>query len=168
MWIVPTEHKDEFYDYSKLVEILNKNIKDIDFSYCNHDNMEWIDGFISHKNEHKGTILLGVNMECPLIERGEDVKILDEMGMVDLADKYILFFEDEHPDMSRCLQMKHTQHQKEQREITNFLRKYFKCYIFDEGIHPEFILPIYDKPVSNIEKKPNGFINKFREFIKWR
>ena len=173
MYIIPTSNLEEFFDYQKLTKLLSDNIKGIEFTYNEIDNGKYIkchitkyddiwDSITMFKNKNISNIYLNLETTCYLIDRSHDIKTLDEMNMSDMADKYILLFEDYKPDLSKTIELRHTPYQKEQKEICNFLRSYFKCYIFDEGIHPEFIEPLNELPVNNQNK---SIINKFRDFI---
>ena len=44
-------------------------------------------------------------------------------------------------------------------KIEKWFRSYFGCFIFDEGIHPEFI------PSDYIPAPKRGFIKRFKQFI---
>ena len=89
-----------------------------------------------------------------------DISYLNDNSMQELALK-LEKLRDLRPDLSNCIQSSYLGNNitfKEKRMVEMFLKDYFRAYIFDEGIHPEFIPPDY------IPTK-KGVITKFRKFI---
>ena len=142
MWIIPTQNKEDFFNTKKLVKLLNNNIPQLQFTYRDDANRDDAIYFEIIVHDKKNNALFGINVDrdCYLINKEADIKELDERGEEDMADQLVYFW-DSGPDINRCIEMRHTHYTKEQRMVTDFCRKYFKAYIFDEGIHPEFVKP---------------------------
>jgi hypothetical protein len=166
MWFVPTNHQEEFKDREKLIQILEDKFPDLEFDF-NHDKEiiilcpEW-------KNpDHQLSFWISIydNIE-DWMNKSEDVEHLDESGYQDLADKLIEFYELKNPDLQNTAMMKHYTDRvvrKHQKRIEDFFRDYFECYIFDEGIHPEFVLPFKEEKTKPKEKSR---VKKFLDFFK--
>ena len=87
-----------------------------------------------------------------LIRFVEDITYLknekgyDTEGLV----KDLEILKNTNPDLNINIQSTYGHYTDYKNDIDFFLRDYFKGYIFDEGIHPEFIPPSY---VRKIKKK---------------
>lgn len=94
-------------------------------------------------------------------EKNMIIDDLDAMGYEDLADKLIGFLENDGADPSKCIEIRHNMYYyKEINKLCRFMRRYFQAIIFDEGIHPEYVLPIPEHEVEE-KKVDKGFIKKF-------
>ena len=86
------------------------------------------------------------------------------MKLEDLADKMISFLENDNMDLNKCIEIRHTPFTKDISLVTRWMRQYFQAIIMDEGIHPEFILPIPEgedyKP-----KNDKSIIKKFGDWL---
>jgi hypothetical protein len=160
MWIIPTQNKEEFYDKESLLKLLDENIPELIFT--RHPNLQGGD-ILVHNLKKYPLFYLGLDSECYLINKEDDIQELDDMGMEDLADKLVYFW-DTGPDIKRCINIRHSSYQDEIKLITTFFRKYFGAYIFDEGIHPEFIEPWGAYP-TDVEKE-KSVISKFKDFLR--
>jgi hypothetical protein len=173
MWVCPTKKQDEFYNPEKLISLLKKEFPEYDFST------------IAYPRPHlRGTTYIDVDrsghdlfrMQCyekfPYLdskdseEKNKFIEELDEMNMEDLADKMISFLENDNMDLSRCIEIRHTSSASDINLVTRWMRQYFQAVVLDEGIHPEFILPIPEgqdykpKVDKSIIKKFGQWLNK--------
>ena len=76
---------------------------------------------------------------------------VDYKGLLDINDKKnankLKKFNDLNLNLSKVIQSTYGAIHKEKSNIDFFLRNLFKGYIFDDGIHPEFIGPHYIRKV---------------------
>lgn len=165
MWVIATKHKEDFTNPIRLSEILNKQFPDYEFEAKNDFPEYYIEARPRKSNE---TIFMDYRdfTQEPMFNRTEDIETLDKQGKELLADKLIYFLDELEPDLKRSLEIRHHNHPKSEkkiREICDFFRQdYFQAYIFDEGIHPEFVLPFKLDP-----KKPKpSFVKRFLDFLK--
>jgi hypothetical protein len=179
--IVPTKHKDEFFNPDKLIEILKKEFPK--FQFISDDDKPNLSGFYTGvkgtifnidvlRNEDSSTTInwkseclltLRLYTKVDIIDRDYDIKALDEMGKDDMAYDLVYFLE--YQNEGRGIGIRYTPAITEIRMITRFFRTYFQSIVFDEGIHPEFYRPlkIEEEP---IKKEPNkGIMAKFKDFI---
>lgn len=182
MWICPTKNQDEFYSIDKIIELLENNFPQYGFKFGGDRGIggtEFNPYYITVNNIgknskentlHKSFFIMECYIPCPYLEnRSETIDDLDGIGKEDLADKLIRYTE-EGADVSRCIEIRHSIYQEELRSVYNWMRWYFQAIIFDEGIHPEFILPLKDKPIE-ISKISNWSLfkktfEKSEEYIK--
>jgi len=173
MWIIATKHKEDFTDPIKLPEILNKQFPDYKFRAKNdfpgseyYIEVQPRKGHLS--DNWQQTIYMDYQdfTHAPMFNRTEDIEELDKQGKELMADKLIYFLDELEPNLKRSLSIRHHNHPKSEKkigEICDFFRQdYFQAYIFDEGIHPEFMMPFKLDP-----KKPKpSFVKRFWDFLK--
>jgi len=166
MWVCPTKKQDEFYNPETLISLLKKEFPQYDFSTIEYSSTTYIDV------DRSGHDLF--RMQCygdfPYLDskdseqKNKFIEELDEMNMEDLADKMIRFLENDNMDLSKCIEIRHTSSASDINLVTRWMRQYFQAVVLDEGIHPEFILPIPEgqdyKP--KVEK---GIIKKFGQWL---
>ena len=166
MWVCPTRKQDEFYTPEKLISLLKEEFPEYEFSKVGYSTTTYID---VDKSGHD-LFRMQCYEEFPYLDpkdpeqKNKFIEELDEMNMEDLADKMIRFLENNNMDLSRCIEIRHTSSASDINLVTRWMRQYFQAIILDEGIHPEFILPIPEgqdyKP--KVEK---GIIKNFKEWI---
>lgn len=164
MYICPTKNRSDFEDKSKLVNILSKKIPNISFTEKQYNNeISYIN--VSDNESSLFDMTYATFSNVNLFNRDNDVESLDSMGRNDLANHYIYFLEN---NPNTILAIRHPFDYIANRyfkEIYNFFREdYFECFIFDEGIHPDFLLPY--KLIEKKTNKKKSFIQKFKSFIK--
>ena len=166
MWVCPTKKQDEFYNPETLISLLKKEFPQYDFPTIEYSSTTYIDV------DRSGQDLF--RMQCygdfPYLDskdseqKNKFIEELDEMNMEDLADKMIRFLENDNMDLSKCIEIRHTSSASDINLVTRWMRQYFQAIILDDGIHPEFILPIPEgqdyKP-----KVDKGIIKKFGQWL---
>lgn len=105
-----------------------------------------------------------------MINFDNNIEELEELEMYDLANK-LRELKSINPDLKKTLHTTHSGFQLEKNSIEQFLKDYFKAYIFDEGIHPEFIPPDYQSKNTLQYKKENPstgtkIVKNFKDFFK--
>lgn len=168
MWICPTKRQDEFYDIDKLISILKDKLPEFNYFNCGigrYSDSQLPVGFITiNVSKNKVDLFqMYCYTESPLDATDSDnknmtIEDLDKMGYEDLADKLIGFLENDGANPSKCIEIRHTPYSKEIIKLCKFMRRYFQAIIFDEGIHPEYLLPLPENE-KDVEKK--SFIKKF-------
>lgn len=173
MWICPTKKQDEFYNIRKLMPLLKSQFPQLMFYY---EDVEDDNGYRS--GQHYITVrtkeidyLFGMELwtSCPYVDKhnkSEMIDELDQMGKSDLGDKLIDFIENGLADTEKCIEIRHTPHFEEINAVCKWMRWYFGAIIFDEGIHPEFILPLKDKPSLEIIPPYKRFVKSFKTWLK--
>ena len=186
-WVCPTKNKKEFYNPTKLVELLTKefgneytfDIINVPFNFgqgwCGPDGEvgSGVDGAnisIQIRNKNSDIIFkLWCYPESPSGEGEEFVNGLDKISQ-ELGDKYLTYYHD--LDLKKCIQVEHflvpynkkNRNMKEEEIIVNWIRQYFQALVFDED-YMNFIPPIPEtedyKP-----KIDRGIIKKFANFFK--
>lgn len=174
MWVCPTKKQDEFYNIETLISLLEKEFPQYIFEIITYsqENITYIDICLRWGREGDSDILFRINCytEFPYLdssnseEKTRFIDELDEMKLEDLADKMISFLENDNMDLNKCIEIRHTPFTKDISLVTRWMRQYFQAIIMDEGIHPEFILPIPEgedyKP-----KNDKSIIKKFGDWL---
>lgn len=168
MWICPTKNKDEFYNIEKLMALLKKEFPQLRFYY--EDNEYSGRYFIDVRNK-KDYYLLGMECytNCSYVDKhnkSEMIDELDQMGKTDLSDKLIEYIENGLIDPEKCIEIRHTQYWNEINAVCKWMRWYFGAVVFDEGIHPEFVLPLSEKPDNKIPTPAQSFVKSFKTWLK--
>lgn len=147
-FIVPTQNL-EYFNIDKIKELLKEEFKNLDIK----QEKEW-----DHIRVMKGDLLVTVmyfNQECYILNFEDDISCIKEelKHLAEEKRKHLITkleeLRDLNPDLNNCIQMTYGKGSFETFEFKNdvefFLQKYFQSYIFDEGIHPEFIDPTYER-----------------------
>lgn len=174
MWICPTKNKDEFHNIGKLVTLLKKEFPQLKFVWQDtdpNDQGEFPFGeyFITVSTE-KIDYLFGMQCytSCPFVDKHSKSAMIDEldqMGKTDLSDKLIEYIENGLLDPEKCIEIRHTQYWQEINAVCKWMRWYFGALIFDEGIHPEFVLPLTEKPSNKIPTPAQSFVKSFKTWL---
>ena len=173
MWICPTKNQDEFYNIRKLMPLLVKEFPQLKFYYedTESDN-QYRNGqhFITVRTE-KIDYLFGMECytNCSYVDKhnkSEMIDELDQMGKTDLGDKLIEYIENGLLNPEKCIEIRHTQYWREINAVCKWMRWYFGAVVFDEGIHPEFVLPLSEKPDNKIPTPTQSFIKSFKTWLK--
>lgn len=138
-FIVPTKNLDKF-NREDIFKLLVKEFPKITFEHLEEFNQINV-----RKNGELATNLY-FEQECYILDYEEDIKWLseNEEGNEGLAEK-LGKLKEINPDLKKCIQatygtgMNHTVSVK--WDVEYFIKDYFVAYIFDEGIHPEYIPP---------------------------
>lgn len=175
MWICPTKNHDEFYNIRKLMPLLKKEFPQLMFNYENINpdesgNFPYGEHFITVRNE-KIDYLFGMECytNCSYVDKhnkSEMIDELDQMGKSDLGDQLINYIENGLLDPEKCIEIRHTQYSHEINAVCKWMRWYFSAVVFDEGIHPEFVLPLSEKPDNKIPTTAQSFIKSFKTWLK--
>lgn len=174
MWICPTKNQDQFYDIRKLMPLLIKEFPQLKFHYetMYSNGRKNIHYFITVNTVvPKNDYLFGMQcyINCSLVDKhnkSEMIDDLDQMGKSDLCDQLIDYIENGLLDPEKCIEIRHTPYFEEINAVCKWMRWYFGAVIFDEGIHPEFILPLKDKPETKIPTPKQSFIKSFKTWLR--
>lgn len=165
-YIIPTENQEEF-NREKITEILENQFPDLII----HSDDEWDQIVVSVKPNKRFkdelVVQMYFNADCYLL-KGENF----ENSISELRDKtetwpggeklaeQLSELKELNPDLNKSISMTHCPYydlREVKRQVEIYLHSYFKSFIFDEGIHPEFIPPDYVwRPVRK-QKRFLGF-----------
>lgn len=163
-FIVPIENKEKFNrkDVNKLfVEQFPK------LTFVNSD--EW--NSIQVRKGDRLVMDIYFGEENDILDIDRDIKYLEENR--DKNDENMVhYWQVQIDDLKRlkkvgvpdeCIQTTYGTGKfiNEKQDIDFFLKDYYKGYIFDEGIHPEFMGPSYTRKQSPMSKK----ISRFKKFF---
>lgn len=169
-FIVPTKNVEDF-NIDKVYSLLKVNFIDLHFDLIHE--YESIQVRKSKKNDSALVMDLYFNQDCYILEYDKDIEYLKEiseetkeMGF-DKTDFYLDQIEglkklkELNPDLDNILQTTYgTGAEMDlKHDIDFFLKDYFYAYLFDEGIHPEYMSPDYKR-----KPKSKSFIKKFFNF----
>lgn len=170
-FIVPTKNTEDF-NIDKIFKLLTEQFKDLYFE-LNYDFKSI--QVRKMKNDNSDLVMdLYFNQDCYILDYDEDIKILKksseeakEMGY-DNTDFYneqiegLRKLKELNPDLDNVIQTTYgTGIETDlKQDIDFFLKDYFYAYIFDEGIHPEYMGPDYRK--INKKNKLKNFIDFFK------
>lgn len=175
MWICPTKNKGEFYNIEKLMALLKKEFPQLRFY---HDDIEPNGNGEFPFGEYFITVsakqidfLFGMECytNCSYVDKhnkSEMIDELDQMGKTDLSDKLIEYIENGLIDPEKCIEIRHTQYRNEINAVCKWMRWYFGAVVFDEGIHPEFVLPLSEKPDNKIPTPAQSFVKSFKTWLR--
>lgn len=160
--IVPTKNLKHF-NVDKVNDLLNSEFPQ--FSIIKNDN--------SIRIENKGSLVTNMYFNqdsSDFIKFDEDISELKGMGMNELAEK-LYKLEKLDPDLSNTIHTTYGFSHIEKNSVDQFLKEYFTAYIFDEGIHPEFMPPDYQskntlKYKSENPSKGERIIKKFKDYFR--
>jgi hypothetical protein len=168
MWVCPTKKQDEFYNPETLISLLKEEFPQYDISTVVYYSTTTT--YIDVNRSGHDLFRMQCYERFPYLdstdseEKNNFIEELDKMNMEDLADKMISFLENDNMDLSKCIEIRHTSSASDINLVTRWMRQYFQAIILDEGIHPEFILPIPEgqdyKP-----KVDKGIIKKFGQWL---
>lgn len=155
-YIIPTENLQDF-NFEKVCSLIRE-----EFPHFSVD-----DGVVNMgKNKDCYITDFWIDDDCYLLEDpAEDLKNLREMDMEDLVIDYNYLLS-LNLDLNKAIATKYGGWFIEKNSIDMFLKDHFKGYVFDEGIHPEFIPPNYVSKNTLRYIEENSFKNKFKNFIK--
>ena len=154
-FIVPTI-KTEDYNIEKIESLLIEEFPDfiIDF------NEEFSDLTIRLRNPKKNHYDFIMNMffnqDCYILKYDEDIKYLENVKEYVLV-KELKELKRLNPDLDCVVQTSYGHYIDYKNDIDFFLRDYFEGYIFDEGIHPEFIGPSYVRKIKQKKHYGKGY-----------
>jgi hypothetical protein len=171
MWVCPTKKQDEFYNPETLISLLKKKFPQYDFnSNLIFDTLGYSStNYIDVDKSGYSLFHMQCYKEFPYLdsadseEKNKFIEELDEMNMEDLADKMISFLENDNMDLSKCIEIRHTSSTFDINLVTRWMRQYFQAVVLDEGIHPEFILPIPEG--QDYKPKSSSVIKKFGQWL---
>lgn len=170
-FIVPTKNLEDF-NFRKIFELLSEKFKDLNvYSVPEHNAIQIL-------NKRGDTITdIYFNEDCYILDYDEDIKLLQnisdeskEMGY-DRTDFYLDQIEglkklkEINPDLNNIIQTTYGFGRETdlKQDIDFFLKDHFYAYLFDEGIHPEYMGPDYQrKPKPENKSKIKSFFNFFK------
>lgn len=139
-FLIPTKNQQEF-TLDGVAKLLTAEFPNLTFT-----KDEKFDGLTVYMTKDEGYVNeFYFNSECYVLNYEQDILELEEMGMVDLVND-LKTLQQMAPDLNNCVQMTHEykfKYREAKRNVEIFLHKYFGLYIFDEGIHPDYIPPSY-------------------------
>ena len=163
-YLCPTKNHEEFYDIPTLKSLLEKRFPKLIFKFTDrragHDRGIDIGG-----NDGRSLLFLECYRKCNLSDYNLDiVDFYDKIGLEDEGDRFIEYKESGDLDMNKCIKIRYRYGDDEIdaiEKITKWLRFYFQCLEFNEGIYPEVIFP----ETTDIPKK-KSYIKRFGEWLK--
>lgn len=151
-YIIPTENKEK-NNFGDILKLLKEKFCQYDY----HD--DGISSITINRKDGTPVTTIFINDTCWMINYDEDIENLKEIAKEcqdkKLQDRFLELVEDMkklkklNPNLNESICMTYgTRDRKdvwwrERGDIEFFLRDIFKGYIFDEGIHPEFMGPNY-------------------------
>jgi len=161
-FIVPTKNKENF-NIEFISNLINYQLNFNVDNYSEFEQLSITTDFLDTFTILKGRLIKDVkicdiffNQECYILNFEKDLKYLQEM--IKENKKYEEFFvdlkklEELKPNLKNCLHITYGQGMlfKERNRILNLLKNHFYAYIFDEGIHPEFMSPNFQFKEENL------------------
>ena len=141
-FVVPTQKLDD-YNIDKIFDLLKNNFKEVKIEKLE----DWNEIVIHSENGKDLLFNLYFNQECYLLNFDEDIKELIILNHKNLADK-LEDLKKLNPDLNNTISISYGslvgyshKYKHIRSSILYFLKDYFYAYIFDEGIHPEYIEP---------------------------
>lgn len=169
MIIVPTKNKEEFFDPKKFLNrISNEFGEKYEFRLIRDDRYRevgvWKHKLSSSASNRYPLFTMRLYDDLWMIDKKADVDTLDELGLTEMASDLIYFLEFKIDD-DRGIGIRRKLHLDDITYICRFLRYYYQCYIFDEGIHPEFIYPLSEAEYNKTKSSNRNWIDKFKNFF---
>ena len=168
-FIVPTKKLEDF-NIDKVFELLSEEFNDLTIERS--DEFKELQVRTSRDNLVTDIYF---NQDCYILNYEDDIKELEEMIKEVKETKYpelerryldcingLKKLQEINPDLDNVIQLTYGSGREVElkQDIEYFLQDYFYAYNFDEGIHPEYIGPDYErKPKSNI-------ISNWKDFFK--
>ena len=150
-FIVPTKNIEDF-NMEKIYQLLLEKFTELDIT--KDEKFEQIQIY----DKEIFIMDLYFNQDCYILKYNEDIKYLkEEMNMPELAD-WLVKLKKLKPDLNNVIQSTYGQDYNIKNDVDFFIKDYFTSYLFDEGIHPEFMAPDY------IRKTPVKKIKSFWNF----
>ena len=169
-FIVPTENKQHF-NKKDVVEMLKGEFTNLIFEVDNKWNCVKVRKKLSKKDAKKFrdfVMDIYFAMDCYILDINRDIKqledIRDEEGKVHVGSNFH-YWDEQVKELKKlknlgynnddlCIQTTYGAgyYTDIKNDIDFFLRDTFKGYIFDEGIHPEFMGPSYERKPKRVKK----------------
>lgn len=150
-YIIPTINVED-YTHVKIGELLTNKFPYFDIECDN----EFSSIRVSIKDKSH-ICNLYFEQECYILDFEQDIKDLNESGDTYSAIQLEMLKENIKIDLNNTLEMTYGNAPYSYRtEIESFLHSHFRAFIFDEGIHPEFIPPDYR--YKNIKDDIQGIV----------
>lgn len=165
MWLAPTDRKYEF-NKNKVFELLHYHFDQYIFTTSSENEIEVYRKDRTKVAGYSPEYLFSITfVPFPnFVDREDVIGYYDGIDDQDMSDKLIRYFDNMDTDIS--IEIRHTPHFNDIKNVFDWFRRYFQCLIFDEGIYPEVItpLPMIEK-TKKVEKK-GGFIKNIKDFWK--
>lgn len=178
-YIVPTKNVSDINNKKKIVELIKERYPFYTV------NLDYQFDTISICYADDSIMNLYFEEDCYILNFNRDIKELKKQGEIELAEK-LKKLKDTNPDLNNTIASTHSTNRYADKGMKNnidhLLKDYFSGYIFDEGIHPDYMPPEYKrKPFRKEKIKPisiflitmvmfidiyNWFYNKFRRLKK--
>lgn len=167
-FIVPTKNLEDF-NLQKVFELLLEKFKDLNI--ISSPEHESIQVWTSIKNEILITDLY-FNQDCYILEYEKDIELLKELieetTYTELKQRFqdnidgLIKLKELNPDLNNVIQMTYGFgiDMDLRNDIEFFIKDHFYAYLFDEGIHPEYMGPDYVRKPKKISKWKN-FLKKY-------
>lgn len=163
-YILPVENKEKF-NREDIFKILKDNFTELIFKESN----KWE----SIRVEKVDNLVMDIYFDQEIcFDIDKDIRNLEKIR--DEQDNKIEYWQSQINELKKlkgmggygvCIETTYGtgRYSNEKDDIDFFLKDYFKGYIFDDGIHPEFMGPLYKrkpKNKSNLKKFSNWVLNK--------
>jgi hypothetical protein len=173
-FIVPTKNVEDF-NIDKVFELLTEQFKDLYFE-LDYDNKSIQVRKMKDINSNLITDLY-FNQDCYILDYDEDIETLKTASEEAKENGYdrTEFYLDQieglrklkelNPDLDNVIQTTYGYgwEMDLKHDIDFFLKDYFYAYLFDEGIHPEYMGPEYKRKTKpETKSKIKSFFNFFK------
>lgn len=156
-YLIPSENLEDF-TFDKITSLIENEFP----------NFDVVGGLVRFKNKPNRTSIGRYYMEdeCYLLEDPHlDIEYLRNDCRYAKAEELEHFFK-MGLDLTKVLCLTHSAWFIENNSVIMFLKDYFKGYVFDEGIHPDFIGPDYVSKNTLKYKKENSLLKKIEKMFK--
>ena len=171
-FIIPTKKLEDF-NIDKIYSMLKEEFSDF--------NIEKGDSAIGIYKDTDLVCNLYFNQDCYLLNYDRDINTLEEITKESEESKYyqqtkernnnliksLKELKDLNPDLNNVIQTTYGYGKgfDYKNDVDFFIKDYFYGYIFDEGIHPEFIPPEYVRKSKSKRFDGKTFVQKFASFL---
>lgn len=161
--IIPTKNKENFNrDY--IIEKLKENFSEFIFEV--KGNQVTVRKDIKNMRDFVTNIYF--NTECSILNIDKDISELEDIKKDSDRPDYwnnlineLKYLKEIGYDEKNCIETTYGFWNGDKSDIDFFIRDLFNGYIFDEGIHPEFMGPSY---IRREPAKKKSFIKRFLNF----
>lgn len=149
-FLIPTKNKSDF-KFDNIKRMISEHFT----QFVLRDDEIYEEINVWTKDEETLITTLYFNHDCYVLEFDKDLYFLKEKADNSINEKIKAYYQNLYdkllqlkelnPNIQKCLASTHGSGRmyKDKCRIEKMLKDEFGCYIFDEGIHPEFMPPDY-------------------------
>lgn len=151
--LIPTRNRDK-WNIDDIYKLLSENFEN--FNFERDDQWDQLTVTVKNPGGRFRDFICNIYFNRSAdFDFESDIQELKEIGKYKDAIKLELLVKSK-PDMNNVIETTYGDYGDYKNDIDFFLKDYFGAYIFDEGIHPEYIPPDY---VRKPKKKIKRFFN---------